>query len=210
MWGYLGNEERRARMGFASGTSLGTWLETTFFPPFDAYNHAWEAWKNPATRTTVITTVFVDAEKVFIPVFRELYTGLLRGNPLVTDDDLNAMGLPERSSGGRQPSPDPTTTVEAEVATPSPGVVEIHFRNAESEHRAKPEGVHGAEIKWLISDTPPAGWDALTNSVFDTRTPYVFSFAYEDRGKRLYYALRWENTRGVKGPWNEIQSVIIP
>jgi hypothetical protein len=32
----------------------------------------------------------------------------------------------------------------------------------------------------------------------------------EDRGKKLYFALRWENTRGEKGPWSEIHSTIIP
>jgi hypothetical protein len=29
-------------------------------------------------------------------------------------------------------------------------------------------------------------------------------------GKRLWFAARWENTTGQKGPWSEIMCVIIP
>jgi hypothetical protein len=33
---------------------------------------------------------------------------------------------------------------------------------------------------------------------------------FPQRGKTVYFALRWENTRGEKGPWSEIMSAIIP
>jgi hypothetical protein len=38
----------------------------------------------------------------------------------------------------------------------------------------------------------------------------VLEFEGHDRGKTLWYAARWENTRGLKGPWSPIESVIIP
>ncbi|MDR1666081.1 MAG: hypothetical protein LBS03_00065, partial [Bacteroidales bacterium] len=151
-----------------------------------------------------------DAEAAFKPLYRQLYNGFLRENPLVTDADLIAMGLPARGSGGRTPAPDPTTAPFGEVKTPSPGVVDIHFRDAGSESRKKPAGVHGAEIRWTVSDTPVTDWTQLVNSSFDTNSPLRLSFAGADRGHRLYFALRWENTRGVKGPWSEIQETIIP
>jgi hypothetical protein len=50
----------------------------------------------------------------------------------------------------------------------------------------------------------------LTNSSFDTHTPLTLEFADEDRGKVLYFALRWENTRGEKGPFGAIMNAIIP
>jgi hypothetical protein len=40
----------------------------------------------------------------------------------------------------------PKTVPEAEVKLTSPDVVEIHFRDAESDRRAKPEGIHGADL----------------------------------------------------------------
>jgi hypothetical protein len=47
-------------------------------------------------------------------------------------------------------------------------------------------------------------------SVFSTRSPYVFTFDENMRGKTVYFCLRWENTRGQKGPWSAIYSAIIP
>jgi hypothetical protein len=50
----------------------------------------------------------------------------------------------------------------------------------------------------------------LTHSAFDTRSPLKLQFENDLRGKTLYFAMRWENTRGEKGPWSPIMSVIIP
>jgi hypothetical protein len=51
---------------------------------------------------------------------------------------------------------------------------------------------------------------ADTHSVFDTRTPMKLVFSGEQRGKSLYFAMRWENNMGEKGLWNDIISTIIP
>ncbi|MDR1674846.1 MAG: hypothetical protein LBR86_00005, partial [Tannerella sp.] len=59
-------------------------------------------------------------------------------------------------------------------------------------------------------DEPPTDWSQLTNSAFFTRTPGELVFSGKQRGRRLYFSMRWENTRGDKGPWNDIDSVIIP
>ena len=85
----------------------------------------------------------------------------------------------------------------------------IHFRDSESTSAAKPKGVHGAEIKWLIADEKPHVED-LQNSSFDTRTPYTLEFSDAQRGKTVWLSLRWENTRGEKGPWCEMISAIVP
>jgi hypothetical protein len=62
-----------------------------------------------------------------------------------------------------------------------------------------------------VLDTPPAtDWTRLTSSAFDTATPYRFSFAGAERGRHLYFALHWENTRGEKGPLSTIFDAIIP
>jgi hypothetical protein len=46
--------------------------------------------------------------------------------------------------------------------------------------------------------------------VFDTNSPLDIEFTEEDRGKVVWFAVRWENTRGEKGPWSEIYFAIIP
>jgi hypothetical protein len=88
--------------------------------------------------------------------------------------------------------------------------VEIHVTDSASRRKAKPAGVHGFETAWAILDAPPTTWEQLVHSSFCTRTPLRISFEGDKRGKTLYFALRWENTRGVKGPWTTIFTAIIP
>jgi hypothetical protein len=82
--------------------------------------------------------------------------------------------------------------------------------DSESGRKAKPEGVHGVEIKTVILEAPATEWEQLTDSLFFTKTPGRVSFTGKQRGKMLSLAGRWENTRGVKGPWSEIITIIIP
>ncbi|GHT32879.1 hypothetical protein FACS189434_05710 [Bacteroidia bacterium] len=186
------------------------WINTIFIVLWNTYSNAYLAWRDPSGRTPAIVATLLDAEKAFIPAYRQLYVGYLKNNPNVTDADLLKMGLPERSHSKPTPAPEPSTVPEAEVELPSPAVVIIHFRDSGKDKKAKPAGVHGAEIAWAVLDTAPIDWSELTNSAFDTRTPYKLSFTGEQRGRRLYFALRWENTRGVKGDWSEIYEAVIP
>jgi hypothetical protein len=100
--------------------------------------------------------------------------------------------------------------IESTSDTSKIGIVGINFRDKNEKGTAKPKGVRGAEIAWAILDTPPTDWSELIHSAFDTRTPAELTFSGNDRGKTLYYALRWENNVGQKGPWSEIYSAIIP
>jgi hypothetical protein len=109
------------------------------------------------------------------------------------------------------PVDDPNSLPIALVKTPFPGVIELHVTDSISGRKAKPAGVHGFKIAWVILDTPPTDWSQLTHSSFSTQTPFrLSSFSGNERGKIVYFALRWENTRGVKGPWTEITNAIIP
>jgi hypothetical protein len=205
---YLTAEGNMTRMGL---TGFLTWISGTLQPAFQTLRIAFEDWKNPSERTPLKTAALRIAEEAFIPLYRHLYTGMLRDNPLVTDLDLIAMGMPDRSGGGHHPVNVPETSPSAAVKMPEPGIVEIHFRDSATDSgRAKPAGVHGAEIGWSVSDTPPDGWSQLAHSSFDTASPFRLSFEGSQRGRRLYFALRWENTRGAKGPWSEILDVVIP
>jgi hypothetical protein len=199
----------RERMGLGSGTPLGGWLDSDFLPEFTHFDDAYGPWVNPGTRTKIITLQLNEAEATFKPMYRKL-ASLLKSSPLVTDDDLLAMGLPQRSGGGGGHNPPPTTYVSTTVELPGPGRVIIHFRDADSDHKAKPHGVHGAEIRWGLLDARPTDVSELPNSSFDTHTPFTLDFEGHDRHKTLYFALRWENTVGEKGPWNDIQVAVVP
>jgi hypothetical protein len=89
--------------------------------------------------------------------------------------------------------------------------VGIYFFELGSDRKkGKPPGQHGVEIRWAILETPPERWDELVHSEIDTNSPFTLAFERDQRGQKLYFALRWENTRGEKGPWTDIMNVAIP
>jgi hypothetical protein len=150
-----------------------------------------------------------EARKTLESATRRYVKEHLEYNSLISNEDRERMGLPVHDT---KPTPvvEPSTLPVASVKQPSPGVVEVHVVDSESGRKAKPAGVHGFEMAWAILETAPADWSELTHSSFCTRTPLRLTFSGQERGKALYFALRWENTKGAKGPWNDINNTIIP
>ena len=164
----------------------------------------------PATRTKAAVQAKNNARKAFEKRLRQVIKEYLTYNHALTDEDRDNLGLPIYK----------TTRTKAPVATTYPDFVIdsgtirrliIHFFDQGSvKSKAKPAGQHGSEIRWAILDTPPVDVADLIHSSFDTRTPFTLEFEGHERGKTVYFCLCWENTRGEKGPWSEIQSAIIP
>jgi len=103
----------------------------------------------------------------------------------------------------------PTTAIQLELAFPGIRRISVMYQDEGSETKARPEGVTGAVIFWVISDEPVTDLSQLIHSDFSPTTPYEFEFAEEDRGKRVYIAMRWQNSHG-KGPWSPIVNGAIP
>ena len=184
------------------------WLTTKVAPAKNTWVQKWAAYQDPAARTTVITFEKTEARKNYEALLRQLVKSL-QSNPRVSDDDLKRMNIAIPSSG-HSPSPVPTTYPAATVDSSVMRRLTINFRDVDSNTTAKPKGVHGAEIKWGIFASPIIDPEVLPNSSFDTRTPFTLEFSSNDRGKMVYFCLRWENTIGEKGPWGEMESAVIP
>jgi hypothetical protein len=111
----------------------------------------------------------------------------------------------------KTPAPVAKTAPDFDIDSSVPGQLTINFRaHGQKISSGKPPGQHGTEMLSGICDKPPVSIEELTHSTFDTHTPYTFVFDGKDRGKFFYIALRWENTRGEKGPWSEIVGAVIP
>jgi hypothetical protein len=141
---------------------------------------------------------------------RNFVNANLRYNEAVTDEDRVNLGLnvpdPEPT-----PLPDPKTMptvyrIDSSVIMR----ISLYFKDTNSESRAKPDGIQGAEIVYAILDAPPVTTEDLIHSDFSTRSPRTFVFDENQRGKTVWYRLRWENRRGRKGPWSELYSAVIP
>jgi hypothetical protein len=209
-WTYLLTTPNRDRMGLGFGTVQGQWFDTEFTPSFYNFQIKFEDWKDPAQRSPLKMEKLKEAETGFRPVYRKFYTGFLKESPLVTDDDLISMGMPPRNTG-RTPAPVEKHFPGYEIDSSTIRRLGIHyFDPSKKAIRGKPDGQHGVEIRWAILDSPPTTINDLINSSFSTRSPFLLDFDENQRGKTVYFCLRWENTRGEKGPWSEIVSAIIP
>jgi hypothetical protein len=166
--------------------------------------------KDNSTRNRLIKDEAKQAAKA---AMREFANTSIRHNKLMKEED-------KRNYGIHTPDPTPshitapTSFPEAEADTSVIRQILIRFWDRLTKKRRKPHGVHGAEIRWAIGDTvpdhPPKSAAELINSDFDTASPFTLTFDETDRGKRLYFGLRWETATNLKGPFGEIYSAIIP
>jgi hypothetical protein len=177
---------------------------------FADYEEKFRIADDPSTHTPVAVQAKKTAHKLLEKTIREAVGEYLTRNHLLSDDDRIAMGLPVHKTT-QTPAPIARDAPDAEADTSVVGRVNIYvFEKGHNHKRAKPAGQHGVEVVWSIRETPPTRWDELLHSVIDTKSPCTLSFENDQRGKTLYFAVRWENTRGEKGPWSVIQSTVIP
>ncbi|MDR3268410.1 MAG: hypothetical protein LBT83_05020 [Tannerella sp.] len=184
------------------------WMNNVIDSKKMVWDKAWAEYLNPKMRTPVITFTKREARKSYEPSLRQLIQ-ILEYNPRISVEELKAMGIEVRPHN-RTPVPIATTypvyTIDSSVIRN----LKVHFHDQNSLHKAKPYGQHGAEIRWAILPAPPINVEDLTHSDFDTSSPFALTFDEADRAQTIYFCLRWENTRGERGPWGEIVSAIIP
>jgi hypothetical protein len=130
-------------------------------------------------------------------------------NPVITDAERVALGLHVRDTTP-SPVPVPHTRPELDIDVVDFRRLKILFHDMGSDSKAKPYGVNGAVIIYAVLDASPADHGALTRSLLATRTPHILEFTEEERGKTVYVAICWQNEKGEKGPWSEIESAIVP
>jgi hypothetical protein len=133
----------------------------------------------------------------------------LQNNDKVPDNGCRELRIPIYDKT-HTPHPAPDSVPETEVETPHPRTLRIKFRHENAPRWGKPEFVHGLECLWVIADAPPERIGDLLHSAFATRSPLELTFDENERGKRVYFAVRWESGTVKKGPWSDILSAVIP
>jgi hypothetical protein len=130
-------------------------------------------------------------------------------NPVITDSQLTALGVhvPDRSPSRIS---DPKTRPEHWLEVLDVRRISVHFQDQNADNKAKPYGTDGAVVAFVVLDEPATDIDQLTHTELATRTPHVIQLADKDRKKILSVAVCWQSMRGVKGPWSEILSTVVP
>jgi hypothetical protein len=177
--------------------------------PRQRWKAAYAAYRNPATRTPAVTQEKKDAKKEYQAMLRTLIQGQIMHNSQVSDAERRAIGLPVYDRTPTKATP-PKTRAETEVDFSQIKKHILHVRDSESKSAGKPTHVIGFEIwRRVGGDTEPA-YEEMQLVELATRSPHTLEYASTDRGKMVWYAVRWVNTRGEKGPWSEIVSAIVP
>jgi hypothetical protein len=212
---YLLAPDNKTRMGFTDGSAANNYLAGEVIPLVPPYTSAFNEWENAPYRAPIVTHDLVEIEKALKAAYRGLYIQFIKSNPLVTDHDLGAMRFPRRWDGSRSPSPVADNPPFVKANTSLLRVIRLHVgtphgkKQNEVKH-GKPRGQRGSEIRWAISPANVKNIEDLVNSSFVTRSPLTLFFEESDRGKAFYFAACWENTRGKKSIFGDIQRVFIP
>jgi hypothetical protein len=178
----------------------------TIIDAFQPWHTAYVKTQSP--HTAVDTEAKNDARAAAERLIRAFVNQYLRFPP-VTNEDRTAMEIPNHDTTPT-PIPVPTTRPEFGLKVKDLRRLDVDFHDQDSASKAKPYGYDGAVIFWSVLDTPPLRQEDLTRSELATRTPHTLSFEETERGKRVYIALRWQNEKGEKGPWSELQDAIVP
>jgi len=130
-------------------------------------------------------------------------------NPPMDDSDFIRLGLrpPDRI---RTDHVFVNELVEFEIRLRAIRELEVNFWIKDAAHRAKPEGYDGAVLVWDTLSAPPERPTDLAEHTMASRTPHIIEFDETERGMTAYIALCWQNERGIRGPWSEVQSAIVP
>jgi len=159
-------------------------------------------------RTAVIVEQKNTAKAAVITLVRNMVNYRLANPAIVNTATRVELGLHVKDTN---PTPVgiPTTAPELELTFPGIRRIDVHYKDEGAENKARPDGTNGAVIYWVFSETPITDLAMLINSDLATKTPYHFEFREEDRGKRVYIAMRWQSSHG-KGPWSAIVSAAVP
>ncbi|MDR2261225.1 MAG: hypothetical protein LBE06_09950 [Azoarcus sp.] len=144
------------------------------------------------------------AKAAAIAAMRKFAAERIRNNSKMNPGQRDELGVHTRDP---KPTPVPVPLdgpdSEAEVHPKQAGLVLIRYKGS------KPYGVELMEIAMLVSETPIESPEFLVNREVFPRNPWKHVFSDAERGRKLYYALRYVTKEGVSG-WSTVQEVTIP
>jgi hypothetical protein len=160
---------------------------------YTAWHAAYAATLMPHTATQ--TAEKNRLRKVSEKALRNFINIYLRFHPGVTEEDKRNMGLtvPDTS---RTPIVVPEDGPVFIVVQLGPRRLGVNYQFGQGRKGSKPHGIKGARIYYGVFEKPPDGDMKFPTSKWATRCPYSITFRESDRGKRAWFALKWEAGRG--------------
>jgi hypothetical protein len=185
------------------------WWTGSVLPAMEAWDEAYEAWKDPDTRTKIITAEKNQTRKDLEPLLSRLIE-TLRADPVVTDAQERALDIYiEPRSTAPLPATDEQVEID-EVELDTSRRVVAKFKSKGATNRGKPHGVASMELRHGIRVDDPKEVDELTEVDIFTRSPLLLEFKESERTQKVYMVGRWIMKNGKTGPWGDIVWSVIP
>jgi hypothetical protein len=164
--------------------------------------------ENPATRTKGAVKEKQEARNDYEAELRRVIKAYITYNPVVTDKEREDMGLPVHDA---KPTPAPAITSRPELEVRFSEIQRhtLVVQDSELKGHARPAHAAGFEIWRKVGDPAPAteaDWQLVAQV---PHSPHDLTYSETESGLRVYYRVRWVNTRGVAGPWSETVGAII-
>jgi len=175
-------------------------------------------------RTAIITANCRKSFSSLVSMMRLIKSRRFFSPPLY-DPDYIALGLRPPLTTKSQIA-EPTSQAEAEITYPGVHMLMLHIKPLPGSNNAyrsdygcriyygiMPQG--GATQEQAVSPdrylmkSPESGLE-LPFSVFTHRKKELINFNAQDSGKIAYFCIRYENAKGMAGPWGPVFSAIIP
>ena len=139
-------------------------------------------------------------------LFFSTYVNLLVANENISENDLQAMGLPSRIHHFHGPLPVPADAPETTAVVGQHHDITVYVAIPQHGHPSeflKKKGYHGFVVRYRKEG------DTEWREEHTTRLYFTLLFDAEDEGKHLSLTTAWINPRIQHGPWSDEISVLI-
>ncbi|MDR1006650.1 MAG: hypothetical protein LBL74_07280 [Bacteroidales bacterium] len=145
-------------------------------------------------------------------IYREFYHRFFQYNTAITDDVKRLLGFPIYDKK-RTPVEPPTEIPVFEIDFSQKLVHLVFVGSADPEEkdeirRRKPKGVTGFEVVRSVGVEPKADKDFEVVRT-ESKSPLRIEYDMTDKGKSVWYRVRWFNGKGDVGQWSEIKIAIV-
>ncbi|MDR2926740.1 MAG: hypothetical protein LBV41_00830 [Cytophagaceae bacterium] len=149
------------------------------------------------------------AQKEAASAMRVFANTSVRYNPLMDEIARSEMGIRTKDStltSAPRPTIRPETVVEN---TTNRLEHKIKAISGDTRSTSKPAEAYGVRFAWQVGGTKPASGEDLPKNKFSRRAYLIATYSETDKGKTVYYATCYENTKGEAGPWSLLEEAFI-
>ncbi|MDR3236332.1 MAG: hypothetical protein LBT48_06360 [Prevotellaceae bacterium] len=167
--------------------------------------HAYEVNINPELKNRHTSMIKKEAF-ITLKTFMSLFTLQLLADELISDAEIEAMGLRPRQHHASLPLPDPTEAPEITAVVGQHHDVTVYVSVAQHGHPAeylKKKGYAGFILRYRKEG------DSEWHQELSTKLHTMLLFDAEDEGKHVTLTVAWINPRLEHGPWSDETTTLI-